>query len=224
VIAPSILDAVAIFTGLSPASRADLAHRAVVRKYPAGQRLWTAGDAPSGLFVILDGRVRVVRLLRGRTQVVHVEGPGATLGEIPLFAGGTYPATAIAAEPTRCLVLERRALAAAMAAHPELAWLLLGRMAERLRHVLDRLASQTAEPVIARLARYLHGRAERAGGPFTLGGTQQAVAEEIGTAREVVVRLLRELIEAGALERRGPSRYALRDAGLLAQIASGARS
>jgi CRP/FNR family transcriptional regulator, dissimilatory nitrate respiration regulator len=101
--------------------------------------------------------------MRGRTRVVHVEGPGATLGEVPLVAGGTYPATALATELTQCLVLDRRALTAAMAAHPELAWLLLARLAERVRHVVDRLASQAADPVIARLARYLCTRRTRAG-------------------------------------------------------------
>jgi CRP-like cAMP-binding protein len=216
-----LLGSVPFLNGLGGATRADLAARAVVSSFARGQRLWTAGDAPRGLFVILDGRVRAVRTMRGRTRVVHVEGPGATLGEVPPVAGGTYPATALATEPTRCLVLDRRALTAAMAAHPELAWLLLARLAERLRRVVDRLASQAADPVIARLARYLRTRAERAQGPFTLGGTQQAVAEDLATAREVVVRLLRDLIKTGAIERRGPSRYAVRDAGLLAEIASG---
>jgi CRP/FNR family transcriptional regulator, dissimilatory nitrate respiration regulator len=221
---PSVLDSVQFLKGLGASARSDLAARAVVKSFSRGQRLWTAGDEPRGLFVIVEGRVRVVRMPRGRAWVIHAEGPGATLGEVPLFAGGTYPATAIATEPTECLVLERRGLAAAMAAHPELAWVLLGRLAERLRHVVDRLGSQAADPVIARLAQYLLARAERAQGSFTLGGTQQAVAEDLGTAREVVVRLLRDLIAGGAIERAGPSRYSVRDRQLLAALADGAVS
>ena len=165
--------------------------------------------------------MRIVRSGRGRDRVVHVEAAGATLGEVPLFAGGTYPATAVAAEPTRCLIVDRRALARAMAANPDLACLLLGRLAERVRLVVDRFARHATDPVVARLAAYVLARASRSGGPFTLGGTQQAVAEELGTAREVIVRLLRELTVAGALERRTRSRFVVRDARILQEFADG---
>lgn len=216
---PRLLDTVPLLRDLPRAAKADLAGRAIVRSYGTRQRLWSAGDPPRGLVVILEGRVRVVRSPRGRTRVVHVEGPGATLGEVPLFAGGTYPATAVAAEPTRCLVIDRSSLVAAMASHPPLAWLLLARLAGRLRHVMDRLETQTTDPVIVRLARHLLARHARAAGPFTLGTTQQALAEDLGTAREVVVRLLRGLRSAGLLERIGPSRYRVPDPAALEAVA-----
>ena len=43
--------------------------------------------------VLLQGRVRAVRVRDGRETVLHRSGPGATLGEVPLFDGGDYPAT-----------------------------------------------------------------------------------------------------------------------------------
>jgi CRP-like cAMP-binding protein len=48
---------------------------------------------------------------RGRAHVVHEEGPGGTLGEVPLFDGGGYPATAIAQAATRCAVYTPQGLA-----------------------------------------------------------------------------------------------------------------
>jgi len=48
-----------------------------------------------------------VRISRGgREQVLHSEGPGATLGEVPLLDGGGYVATAIATEPSLLLLDE----------------------------------------------------------------------------------------------------------------------
>jgi len=221
VIDVSILDAVPLLRLLPPEVKAALAARAVVRRFPRGRRLWNAGDEPRGLFVVLEGRVRVVRTYRQRVHVVHEDGPGATLGEIPLFAGGTYPTTAVATEATTCLVFDRQGVAEAMRAQPVLAWVFLERLASRLRVVLDRLSAQGADPVVTRLATYLLGRPTREGGTFTLGGSQQAVAEELGTVREVVVRLLGDLLRGDVIERCGRGIYRMRDEAQLRALASG---
>src|SRR5439155_5004577 len=125
------------FAAVSPAARRVLS-AAPRRRYRTGEILWTAGTDPRGLLVVLSGRVRVVRAPSGRQYAVHSEGAGATLGEVPFFAGGAYPATAIATEPTTCLVLDRNAVARAIAADPELAFHWLGRLSERVRALIER--------------------------------------------------------------------------------------
>lgn len=217
---PRLLEATDLFRTLGPAARADVAARAVLRRYAVGEPLWRVGDAPRGLFIIRSGRVRIMSNAGGRRHVVHVEGPGATLGEVPLFDGGSYPATAIASEPTVCIVLGMDALRAVMAARPQLAWLLLARLAGRVRHLIDRLARQTADPVRARLALHLLARPVSPAGSITLGGTQEAVAEELGTVREVVVRHLREFLADGLLRRFARREYRIVDSRALAVIAS----
>ena len=210
-----------LFEGLNAAALRTLTARARMRRFDAGQVLWTAGAVPRGLFVVLEGRVRVVRAPGGRQYVLHTEGPGGTLGEIPLFAGGTYPATAIAAVPTRCLVLDRDALAAVIADDPELAFRLLDRVSRRVRTLVDRLDGQAATTVEARLAALLLRRHEHAaGGAFTLGATQAEVAEELGTVREVVVRTLRGLCEKGFVQRVSRGGYRVVDAAALRRAAS----
>src|SRR3954453_14745730 len=85
------------------AARRALLAGAVERRLGAGEVLFLAGAPARGLFVVLEGRVRVVRGAGGRPHVIHEETAGGTLGEVPMFEGSTYPATAVAAEPTRCL-------------------------------------------------------------------------------------------------------------------------
>jgi CRP-like cAMP-binding protein len=80
-------------------------------------------------------------------------------------------------------------------------------MAGRVRHLLERLSSQTADPVAARLARFMVDRTPCADGTIARGGTQAQLAEEIGTVREVVVRLLRALADEGIIERLDRGRY-----------------
>jgi CRP/FNR family transcriptional regulator len=214
------LDALPQFAELPAASRRRLAARGAERRWAAGETLFAAGSPPRGLFVVLEGRVRVVRAA-GRAHVVHVEGPGGTLGEVPLFAGGPYPATAVADGPTRCAVFPPEAVLASVAEDPALALLFLGRLARRVRELVDRLDRATTLSVTGRLAAWLLERRARAGDPFTLGLTQARLAEELGTVREVVVRTLRELREAGAIEAAGRGRYRVRDEPRLREMAGG---
>jgi CRP-like cAMP-binding protein len=190
---------------LRPAAQRAIAAESVIRAFKPGAVLWTAGTRINCLAVVIEGSVRVVRERRGRRHVIHTEGPGGTLGEVPLFTGGAAPATPIAAERTRCLMLTRGAIERAMALDPEFAWILLGRMAERVRLLVDRLDRLAVESARTRLVGHLaHARAN--GATITLGMTQSALAAELGTVREVIVRTLHELRAAGLIEAAGKGR------------------
>jgi CRP/FNR family transcriptional regulator len=209
---PATIAASPVFRGLSQQAVQCLANGATERTFAKGSVLWKAGARPQGLFVVIDGRVRVVRAAGDKQYTLHTEGAGATLGEVPLFGEGTMPATALAARDTRCLIVGHDVVRAAMGADPELALRLLKRMADRVRTLLDRLDDRTATTVTAGLCALLlerHGLAR--GGVFTLGATQTEVAEELGTVREVVVRALRQLRQSGLIESVGRAGFRVRD-------------
>lgn len=195
---PPVLQRIPLFRGLNAGAVRELAARSVLRTFQADEVLWHAGAEPRGFFVIVDGAVRVVRTVQGRQHVVHVEGNGGTLGDVALFAGQPYPATAVALRRTVCLAVTRDGLLAAIRQDPELALSLLARLAARVRHLIGRLDGLAARSVQARLAGYLLERRERSGRDvFTLGGSHSTVAEELGTVREVLGRSLRALRERG---------------------------
>ncbi|HSA54983.1 MAG TPA: Crp/Fnr family transcriptional regulator [Gemmatimonadaceae bacterium] len=200
-----------------------LCQRSVERRYRAGQVLFRVGGTPAGIHVVLEGRVRVVREVAGRRQVLHTELSGGTLGEVPLFSGGSYPATAIAAEPSRCLLLSREVIAAAIAAHPEVAFRFLDRLANRVRELVERVDALRFAPVAVRLARHLVTRMRMRGSTcvVVLPATQEQLAEEVGTAREVLVRELRALRESGVIAAAGGGRFRVLDPDQLRRIAAG---
>lgn len=207
------LQAIPFFAAFPRPAIKVMADRAVERRFRTAETIFRAGDTAPGLMVVLEGKVRVVRRAGGRAQVVHVERAGGTLGEVPLFAGGGYPATAIAAEPTICAVIDRQALTAAVRSHPEAAFVLLERMAKRVRELVERLDRAALRPVAARVAEYLIGRADARGrATVSLGMTQQQLAEELGTVREVIVRELHALRAAGLVRSIGPGRFEIVDA------------
>ena len=216
------LDRLQLFDAASPAARRELAARAIERAFEPNEVLFTAGSKPGAFFVILEGEVRVLRGGGGRQHVIHVEGPGGTLGEVSLFDGGGYPATAIASCRTRCAVFSREAVEAAVRADPAVAWVFFRRLASRVRHLVDRLDRLAAHSVTDRLAALLLKRSQDAGArDFSLGRTQSQVAEELGTVREVLVRSLRNLRSAGVIRRSGGGRYEVVDLAELRRRASG---
>jgi CRP-like cAMP-binding protein len=191
---------------------ATLAKRAMERRFATDAVLFRAGSEPRGWYVVIHGKVRVIRSSNSRQHVIHTEGPGGTLGEVPLFAGGTHPATAIAAEPTRCALFSGAALEAAIAENHAVAFILLRRLSLRVRGLVNRLDERSSRSVQARLVEFLltRPRSDRTS-VVSVGMTQKALAEELGTVREVVARELRVLCRAGLLEPLGGGRYRLLD-------------
>jgi CRP/FNR family transcriptional regulator len=210
--------------GLTEAARAALFERATERVYATGEVLWNAGDDASVLALVVEGKVRIVRAAGGRVLGIHTGEAGAMLGEIPFFTKSVYPATAIAAEPTRCLLITHAGLSQALRVDPSVALSLLEGLSRRIAALVDRVSELSSESVQSRLSRYLLERiATRANaGPspvFSLGMTQAALAEELGTVREVVVKELRALREAGAIELAGGGRYRLLNEKVLRRMA-----
>lgn len=206
------LDELPLFADLSKATRARLSAGSALRHFPAGATLFRAGDAVTGLYVVLSGRVRVVRSRDGRQSVVHSEETGGTLAEVPLFAGGGLPATAIADVDARCLHIPKELLTQVMRDDPDVAQLFLRRLALRVRQVVDRLDRLSTQSVTSRLAALLLARSDGvANQPFSLGMTQAAAAEELGTVREVLVRAIATLRREGLIAPAGRGQFVIRN-------------
>ncbi len=198
-----------------------LARAAAIQRYRPGEILFRAGDAPIDLIFILEGRVLVERRSPRRSHFLHSEARGGVLGEIPVFGREKYPATATTVEAVRSAHVRVAVIERLLSTEPSFGRFALQRLAARAGSLLRRIDDLTASTVTARLAAFILTRAEAARGQaFSLGKSQQAVAQELGTAREVVVRGIAALIAAGAVRRDGRSRLVVADASVLRAIAS----
>lgn len=199
---------------------AQLARASSVRSYRAKAVLYRAGDVADGLYVVMSGRVIVRRETASRSEMLHTECAGGVLGEIPVFGGGRFPATATALEPTQCSHVPTAVVERLLRDEPSFARFALQRMAVRAQSLLQRIDELTATTVAARLAAFVAARAEASDTrDFTLGVTQEALAAELGTAREVIVRGIARLIDAGAIARAGRSRFVVRRGATLRALA-----
>jgi CRP/FNR family transcriptional regulator len=180
-----------------------LATRCAWRGIRRGGTIFREGEPALGLFVITEGRVKLARLSpSGREQVLHVEGPGASLAEVPVFDGGGYVATAVALTDARLLFVEREALFALCRRRPDVALGIIAVLARRLRRFAELIEALALRDVTERLAGFLLAEAPRAGGFFAIG-TQDEVAARLGTVRELVSRSLTRLAASGLIARTG---------------------
>ena len=100
-----LLASVPLFSKL-PKKTIDRLNRIVVeREYPPGKEIVTEGEIGTGFFMIVDGKVEVVR--RQTEGALATLKKGDYFGEMALLDGGTRSATVRTVEPTRCLALTR---------------------------------------------------------------------------------------------------------------------
>lgn len=224
----TLLRQLPIFEELDEAAMRRLADHCVSRNVPAGHVLFTSGEACRGLYVIETGQVRIYRTSpEGKEQILHVEGPGRPVAELPLFDGGPYPASAITTEPSRLTFLPQSDFEAVYRTHPDAAHAIIRGLGKRLRHLVHVTETLAFHDVAARLAMLLVGYAERDGTKtpvgieLTLDRTQEELSLEIGTARESVSRAMRQLKRSGLIEALSGNRIRIPDVAKLRARAKG---
>ena len=218
------LQRVSYFESLPAGELNRLARRCTTRHLARGETLFEEGEPCRGLIVVAQGHVEIRQIsFRGREQVFHSEGPGATLGEGPLFDGGGYIASAVAAAATRVLVLPRAEVLRVCQRHPAVALAMLRTMARRVRQFAGLVSDLAFRPVIERLARYLDTAAAgriTSGSVIELALTQAQLAARLGTVRELVARAFAQLEASGVISRRR-SRIVILAPARLAAVARG---
>ena len=199
-----LLGRTALFAGLSPAELASLASRTRTLSFPSGQPLFFEGDPCRGLHIIAAGRVRIFKMSSaGREHVLAVEGPGASVAEVPVFDGGAYPASASAADDAEILFISREDLHALCRERPDISLKLLEVVGARLRRLIAIIEELSFTTVRHRLIAWILRRADEANSPaFSLGINHQELASQIGTVRELVSRNLARLQAQGFISHR----------------------
>lgn len=204
-----ILRDLPLFAGLSNEALRAVAARTITRRLPKNATLFRRGEPCHGLYVVLEGRIQVHRASpAGREQVLHIQGPGEPVAEVPLFDGGPYPASARALEDSRLLFLPQDAFQQLYRENPEIADAVIRNLGARLRRMVALIAKVTLKDVRSRVAATLVEIAEargvlRDGGRFTLPKTQEELARELATTREGVARALAALRRDGVIAQAG---------------------
>jgi CRP/FNR family cyclic AMP-dependent transcriptional regulator len=186
---------------LAEATLRAIAAGGVVRSYPRNTVLINEGDEGDSLYIVLAGRLKVYASnAAGREVVIDFHGPGEYVGEMSLD-GAPRSASVVTVEPSTCAVVSRAQFREFILAHPDFALHLIGKLIQRARLATENMKSLALSDVYGRLVRLLNSLAVEEGDrrvvPEKL--TQQDIAERVGSSRDMISRLLKDLAAGGYL-------------------------
>jgi CRP/FNR family transcriptional regulator len=185
----------------------ELLEDAVRTKVPGGAIAHRALEEHQYLELIISGVIRVfVTAPDGRTLTIRYCRSGELLGAMSLFSDEfTEPATKQALVDTQLLLISPSRVRALSHRDVRVAGVLLVELSERARSFVNEIPGTAFATVRQRVARQLLDLASTGhddgdpNGELTVRITQQNLAAQVGTVREVVVRALRQLRDAGAV-------------------------
>ena len=182
----------------SPALR-ELAARGRMQQYRKDVVMLQEGDHGDTLFIVLAGRVKVFATgVDDREIVFDIHGPGEYVGEMALD-GGPRSASVMTLEPTTCSVVTRVTLKDHIAKHPEFAFELLAKVIRRARRATESARDLALLDVYGRVRRLFDSIAVERDGTRLIPEklTHQEIADRVGSSREMISRLLKDLSEGG---------------------------
>jgi len=194
------------FLGNDPEALSELAAISSRKSLPAGLQIYNEGDACSAIALILSGEIRVYKLAEsGREITLYEIGPGESciLNASCVLAGMSYPAHAVCTADTDVLLVPAAGFVRLIDRYETVRKFVFGVISNRLAGVIELVSEVAFGRMDARLMDYLVERSEDG----ALAATHQKIADDLGTSREVVSRLLKDFERKGMV---GLSRNSIR--------------
>ena len=186
---------------LQPEALHALAASAVVRRFPKNAVLINDGEQGDSLFIVLSGRLKVYASNEaGKEIVIDFHGPGECVGEMSLD-GTPRSASVMTTEPTTCAIVSRAQFREFIRESPDFALYLIGKLIQRARRATENVKSLALSDVYGRLVRLLGSLARDVDGRMVVSEklTQQDIAERVGASRDMISRLMKDLVAGGYL-------------------------
>lgn len=198
----AVLADVPLFDRLSPERIEHIAPRVRRRRLSRAEVVFHKGDLPQGLFVVVEGHVKLALLsTAGNERVVEVVGPGQCFGEVALLTGASYSFLAQAVRDVVLLFIPKEVVYELLERTPEFVRCMLTGLAGRMQTLLQDVETCTQLTSARRVVGYLHQLCqdvEQEGDSvaITLPTTKQIVASRLNVTPETFSRILHELTEA----------------------------
>ncbi|NRF66275.1 Crp/Fnr family transcriptional regulator [Aquincola sp. S2] len=191
---PSVVD-----DAISKSLLAEIGKQGGTRNFPAHAILINEGDDTDSLYIVLSGRVKAYASSEeGRDVVLGEMGPGEYFGELS-FDGGRRSVSVMALEPTSCRVVPGEQLRQFLADHPDFAVHLAVKLSRLVRRLTEQVKSLALQDVYGRMVRVLMELSDPVDDERIVRQklTQQDIADRVGSSREMVNRVLKELATGG---------------------------
>jgi CRP-like cAMP-binding protein len=207
----------ALAFGAQTAPEDPLAHlpRSTIVEYKKKRLIYNQDIPSTGIYLIIDGKVKVCRLSGRNEVVVDIYRPSDFFGESALLGLPHHAEQATALENTRVMTWTAAQIEDIVARQPRLAVAFWQILVQRMRDFGERIESFSLDNVAHRLARSLIRLADRLGTPNEDGSVQMAalshelLSQYVGTSREIVTHYMIHFRRQGYLRysRKGITLY-----------------
>ena len=197
----NMLRKVPIFSSLKNEELEAINQLSFARKYPKDTVVLMADEEGDTLFVIIRGQVKVTSFSEsGKEVIFSILGQGDFFGDMSLLDGKPRSASVVTSEDSEICLLRRQDFNHIIEKNPGIALKLLKELTTRLRKADERIQSLALLDVSGRVAGILLQLAEESGRKTPDGGihirtrpTHQELANMVGTTRETVTRILKQM-------------------------------
>jgi len=189
--------------GLPQAEAEELASVSELRRYSDGSPVFNQGEMIPGIFVVVQGTLKVFRTDgRGKIQVLDMLQPGTCVGEVQVFDGGPTASGAEAHGDAECWLIPAVALKRMASRNPAVSEVIIRHFAGKVRHLIQLVETLSLHSVPERVAQLILDYQSR--NPtrtlVEFQETQEDLAQCIGASREAFSRALRLLADLSLIQ------------------------
>lgn len=198
-----------MFSDLPAADVETIAHGCSLRSLEKEEMLFREGTKSEGFYVVQTGRVSVFRLTPdGREHIICVFQAPESFAEVTLATVESYPANAIALEPSQVVLVHKTHFRDLVCKKPELALHMLASMSLHLKHLVQSVHDLKGRQIEARLADWLLQQTPRQPAEshptFDLNISKKILAGQLGVTSETLSRTFARFRNESLIDVEGP--------------------
>jgi len=145
-----------LFAKLEEGLLDSLVDACVTKRLDKGETLFYEGSPAQGFYIVQSGTICLSRISpEGKEQVISLFRPYQCFAEATLTSLETYPANAVAVEPTQVILVRKDRFRERIKAQPDLALNMLGSMSLHLKHLVQMIDDLKFKQIECRLANWL---------------------------------------------------------------------
>ncbi|MGI9287925.1 MAG: Crp/Fnr family transcriptional regulator [Pseudomonadales bacterium] len=190
---------VELFKDLPEEGQQTLAKHATTRTFKRNTIVMSAGDQTNSLYVVESGRVRIyLDDARGHEITLRTIGPGGSFGELAMLSEGPRAANVVTLEESRLSVISKNDFMQCLHSNPAVSFMIIRSLVERIREMTEDVSTLALLDVYGRVAKTLMRHSTECDGKrLTEPMTHQDIANLVGSSREMISRILKDLRTGG---------------------------
>lgn len=194
---------IGLFSDLGPDDIKVIASYGVKRSFPKGAVIINEGDESDSLYIIDRGQVKIYASdEHGKEVILNLQGPNDYFGELSLIDSAPRSASVVTLEKSVLTVVSKANFEKCLEECPSLVFKFMCPLVRRIRFLTNNVKNMALLDVYGRVARTLLDLAEEREGVWVIERrpTHQDIADMVGASREMVSRIMRDLLAGNYIE------------------------